>query len=63
MAPVKISYGEEKYQQQFYVQPLSEAFPLVILSYFPPILPLISHRKTTNWSILKKAMDKSFSFQ
>ena len=54
---------KEEYKLHFCNQPLSKVFPLVISSYFSPILPLILLRKTTNWSILKKAIDESFSFQ
>ena len=47
----EIGYGEDKYQLQFCIYPLSKAFPLVISSHLPPILPMILHRKTTKWSI------------
>ena len=58
-----ILYGEDKYKLHFHIQPLSSASPLVILPHFLPILPLILLKKTTNQSLLKKAIDKSFSFQ
>ena len=56
-------YEEDRYKLHFHIQPLSSASPLVILPHFLHILPLILLKKTTNQSLLKKAIDKSFSFQ
>ena len=58
-----ILYGEDEYKPHFHIQPHSWVFPLVVLPHFLPILPLILLKKTTNQSLLKKAIDKSFSFQ
>ena len=58
-----VLYGKDEIKLHFHIQPLSRAFPLVILPHFLPILPLILLEKTTNQSFLKKAIDKSFSFQ
>ena len=58
-----ILYREDKYKLHFHIQPLLSSFPLVILLHFLCVLPLILLKKTTNQSLLKKAIDKSFSFQ